>query len=258
MQEFGVSVGTSYYLGELNPEKHFGTPLKLGGGAMYRVNFDKRWSLKAAVNYGTVEAYDSDSDDPWQQNRNLSFQNKVLEGSLTLELNFFDFELGDERSNFATPYYFMGLAYYNMKPMGLYNGVYYELQPLGTEGQGTTVGGDFYKVNGISVPFGVGFKVNLFKIVGLSAEWGLRKTWTDHFDDVSGTYVDPQILEDENGLLSSLLADKSIDALGPNGDNTGFQRGDPGRKDWYNFTTVTLSIRLTKPKGTCWENSHFQ
>ena len=258
MQEFGLVFGTSYYLGDINPEKHFGTQLKMGGGAMYRINFDTRWSMKASLVFASIEAYDSDSDDPWQLNRNLSFRNDVVEGALTAELNFFDYELGNNRLNPVTPYYFMGLAYYKMKPMGQYNGVWYELQPLGTEGQGTTEGGELYTVTGLSVPFGLGVKANVFKIIGVSLEWGMRKTWTDYFDDVSGTYVDPDVLEDENGRVAMLLADRSLDTFGPDDSNIGMQRGDPGRKDWYSFATVTLSIRLTKPQGTCWENSHFR
>ena len=71
-------------------------------------------------------------------------------------------------------------------------------------------------------------------------------------------HEDTDVLEDENGRVAMLLADRSLNTFGPDDSNIGMQRGDPGRKDWYSFATVTLSIRLTKPQGTCWENSHFR
>ena len=81
----------------------------------------------------------------------------------------------------------------------------------------------------------------------------MRKTWTDYFDDVSGAYVSPSVLEEENGQLSAFLADRSVVQEGAEDQNAGLQRGDPGRKDWYNFTTVTLSIRLGKSPTSCWK-----
>jgi len=252
-KDVGFIVGTSYYIGEVNPYKHFGTKLKMGGGIHYRNNFDRRWSLKTSLLYQQVEAWDADSEDPFIRNRNLSFRNQVIEGSLQFELNFFPYQIG-ERQYPATPYVFAGLGYFNMKPMANYRGTWYELQPLGTEGQGTALGGDYYKTNMLCVPFGVGFKVNIFSVFAFNLEWGVRKTWTDYFDDISGNYVDTGALAETSGPLAAALADRSLVKETDNGSSIPtLQRGDPGRKDFYFFALASLTFRIDKKATSCWK-----
>ena len=251
-KEIGLAVGTSYYIGDLNPDKHFGGRLNIAGGLTYRNNINRRWTVKASVLYGKLEAYDEDSDDPWQVNRNLHFINEIYEGSLQIELNYFNYQIGS-KGDFWTPYLFAGIGYRSMNPQAEYEGNLYDLQALGTEGQGTTEGDDPYALTGVVLPFGVGFKLNVWKRIAINLEWGMRKTYTDYMDDVSTTYVNPAVLAEENGVLSALLADRSIQQDGLNGDNDGIQRGDPGRNDWYNFTTFTLAFRIDKTPTTCWK-----
>ncbi len=255
-KDIGLLFGTSYYLGEINPYKHFGTKLKGGGGLSFRNNYNRRWTLKSSVLYHVIEAWDSYSEDPWIRNRNLSFRNQIIEGSVQGELNFFNYQLGNPKFP-VSPYLFAGLAFLRMRPMAQYRGNWYELQPLGTEGQGSDLGGDKYKTDIFSVPFGAGIKTNLFAIFGLSIEWGVRKTWTDYLDDISGKYVDPGMLADLNGELAAALSDRSLQPEIPNatgGNNGGLQRGDPGRKDFYFFSMVSLNIRFDKKATTCWEH----
>lgn len=257
-QDIGISVGTSYYLGDLNPRKHFGTTLHPGVGGMYRLNFTRRWSLKFSLLQATVEAIDANSTDPWQQNRNLAFKNDITEGAMSFELNFFDYTVGGKQKYIpVSPYFFAGVAYYKMKPQGLFNSTWYELQPLGTEGQGLN-GTKRYKLTGISVPFGVGIKANVFKIIELSAEWGMRKTWSDYFDDVSDIYPDQVLLSNENGDLAAFFSDQSLEGQLENGTNTGVQRGDPGKNDWYSIAQVTLAFRITKAKPSCWKGVNYR
>jgi Domain of unknown function (DUF6089) len=253
-KDLGLVFGSSYYLGEVNPYKHFGTRLKPGGGLTFRNNLDRRWSVRGGILVNTLEAYDSDSNDPWIRNRNLHFKNQIIEGSLLFELNFFNYQLGN-RDFPMSPYLFGGIAYFDMKPMASFNGTWYELQPLGTEGQGTSYGGDKYKTSLMSVPFGVGFKTNLWAIFGFSLEWGVRKTWTDYIDDISGNYVDPNLLRNESGILAANLSDQSLypEINDPNGNhNGGLQRGDPGRRDYYFFFQGSLNIRIDRKATSCW------
>ncbi|MDZ4823965.1 MAG: DUF6089 family protein [Flavobacteriales bacterium] len=251
-QELGLVFGTSYYLGEVNPYRHFGTRLKPSGGLTFRQNMSKRWSLKAGLLFGNVLAYDSDSKDGWIQNRNLHFKNQFWEGSLQFELNYFNYQIG-KSSERISPYLFAGLGYYSMKPQAEFKGVWYDLQPIGTEGQGIDGFEKKYNTAGMCVPFGAGLKMNLFAIFALSFEWGIRKTWTDYFDDISANYADPDLLEDESGDIAIALADQSLLREGPQADNGGMQRGDPGRKDWYSFATVSLNIRIDKPADNCFK-----
>ena len=249
-KEIGIIGGTAYYIGDLN-NRHFGGDLSIGGGFMYRNNLDRRWSIKGQLFIGRFAASDADSNDEWQQNRNLSFRNDIIEGAIQAELNFIPYQIGNSRTPWS-PYLFLGAAFYSHKPQAEFNGQWYELQPLGTEGQGTTEGGNKYAVNGIAFPFGAGIKVNIFSVAAASIEWGMRKTYTDYLDDVSSVYVSPAVLADENGVLAATLADRSIQREGQFDDNTGQQRGDSGRRDWYSFANFTLSFRIGKKPTTCW------
>ncbi|MBL7944170.1 MAG: hypothetical protein JNM00_15475, partial [Flavobacteriales bacterium] len=107
-KEIGLVFGTSYYLGEVNPYRHFGTRLQPGGGLTYRENISKRWSLKAGLLFGQVLAYDSDSRDAWTRNRNLHFRNQFWEGSLQMELNYFNYQIGKKGTENISPYLFAG------------------------------------------------------------------------------------------------------------------------------------------------------
>lgn len=254
-KEIGLLAGTAYYLGEVNPYQHFGTQLKTCGGLSFRNNFNKRWTFKTSVLFGQVYAYDSESDSEWIRNRNLHFRNQFIETSMQFELNYFSYQIGSH--DWISPYLFMGLAYTNMKPQANYKGNWYELQPLGTEGQGTSLGGDKYNTNIFALPLGVGIKFNIYAIFGFSMEWGVRRTFTDYFDDISGKYVDPEILQDENGTTASVLADQSLVKMRADGSNTGLQRGDPGRKDLYFFALGSLNIRIDKKATSCWNGQLY-
>jgi hypothetical protein len=250
-KEIGLLGGTSYYIGELNPYKHFGGTLHGAGGISYRNNHSKRVTTKVSFLYGSIESWDSASNDPWQKNRNLNFRNRFVEGSIQGELNFFPYQIGSDQ--WISPYLFAGIAYYQMNPEGYYKGNWYPLQPLGTEGQGMPGMDAKYKTGGLAVPAGFGLKMNLFAIFGASIEWGVRRTWTDYFDDVSGVYANPGMLEDRNGPLASRFADQSLVKERADGTNAGLMRGDPGRKDLYFFVMASLNMRIDKKATSCWE-----
>jgi hypothetical protein len=79
-KDVGLIYGTSYYIGEVNPYKHFGTRLKSGGGISFRNNFNRRWTLKSSVLYHVVEAWDSDSDDLGENELVRLFQQPLAVG----------------------------------------------------------------------------------------------------------------------------------------------------------------------------------
>ncbi len=242
--ELGLTGGVMYYIGDLNPTRHYPAHTHIGGGLFYRYNFNQRYAFRLQGLYSKLEAYDSDSPDSLQQLRNLGFRTSIFEASAVMEINFFKYRGVTKDSRNWTPYIFFGLAYFHMDPEGLLDDTWYQLQPLGTEGQGTSQGGDFYSVDNISIPFGVGFKFAITQKIDLGLEWGLRRSYTDYIDDVSGTYVDNDLLTFETGPLTAALADPSV--LRNTGLNTGRSRGDGQTTDWYQYTGVSVSWLLTR------------
>lgn len=128
-----------------------------------------------------------------------------------------------------------------MNPTTNYNGNNLELQPLGTEGQGTALNRkNNYSLNQITVPLGVGVKINLKDRLAISLEYGIRKTFTDYIDDVSGNYVDPDQLRAQNGPLAAELSDRRIDS------SEEYNRGNANNKDWYSFYGFMITFNPFK------------
>lgn len=245
--DLGFFVGSSYYIGDLNTSKHFASKhTHPSFGLHLRKNKNSRWSFKGLVKYGKISADDAESEDPFQINRNLSFESVIIEAGGTVEFNFLKFDPYDKSSYFQypdyiTPYAFIGLAgvYYN--PKTELDGNTYELRDLKTEGQD-------YSTIAIAVPFGMGVKFRLSERLVMELEYGFRKTYTDYLDDVSDKYPDnPADLTE----TAADLSDRSLEQNGPNGTNWGTQRGNPNKRDWYNFAGMSISFNINRNPNRC-------
>jgi hypothetical protein len=239
--ELGVMLGGSFYNGDLNQFRLFYNT-HAAGGLVYRYNIHSRLSFRANVLYGNLSASDADSKLPLYVNRNLSFQTAIYEAAAGMEFSYFPFRLGSDRYR-GTAYLIAEIGIFHMNPKAMYEGSLVELQPLGTEGQGSALSSKRnYSLTQLSVPIGVGCKLSLGKKASLSLEYGIRKTFTDYIDDVkANTFVDRGALEQENGAVAAALANKNI-----NGDAYG-KRGNTATKDWYTFFGVMLTFRMGKP-----------
>ena len=244
VSELGITGGVMYYIGDINPTRHYPRYTHLAGGLMFRYNIDQRFAFRVQALYGNLEAYDSNSSDTLQQIRNLGFRTSMFEVSGLLEINFFKYRGLTKDSKLWTPFVFGGLAYFHVNPQNQLGDTWYDLQPLGTEGQGTANGGAPYALDHFSIPFGVGMKIAITQKLDLQLEWGMRRSNTDYVDDVSGRYVDNATLAFETGPLTAQLADPSI--YRTTGINTGRARGDIQTNDWYQYTGLTLSFRLNQ------------
>ncbi|NRA12748.1 MAG: hypothetical protein HRT57_12395, partial [Crocinitomicaceae bacterium] len=118
-----------------------------------------------------------------------------------------------------------------------------DLQPLGTEGQGSSLNSKSYGLTQLAIPIGLGAKISMGDKASINFEIGLRKTFTDYIDDVgSGSYIDPVLLAAENGPLAAELSNRSLS------DSRFGRRGNASTKDWYVFSGVMFTFRLGKPQ----------
>lgn len=245
--EVGLFAGGSYYLGDLNPSSHLGNT-KPAVGVVYRYNLNLRWALKFNGIYGTLVGDDA-SKVGFDKERNLSFKSSLMDVSGQIELNFLPYFTGSDKYNLS-PYIFAGLSVFSFNPKAEYKGEWYDLQPLGTEGQGTTAypNRKTYSLTQVAFPFGIGVKYGLTKYLCLGAEWSMRKTFTDYLDDVSTTYVDPIRLEAEKGPVAATLSNRSLGSPGVPPIEPGKARGNAGTKDWYSFAGITLTMKIVTKK----------
>jgi hypothetical protein len=253
----GALIGTSFYLGDLN-----NTPFndsKFAGGLVYRYNFTPRIALKANVLFGKIAASDEknhslkkDANDNYlwdYSERRLSFSSPITEISAQLEINFFNiYNVGHK--NQVSPYLFGGAAVFSFNPQAISNidGKTYNLQPIGTEGQGREGMPNKYALTGFAIPFGVGFKANIGRFVCVGAEWGLRYTFSKYLDDVGGQYYN---FSNEKIPSSSLEIIEDLSDPSTQKHTYYSQRYSTNKTDWYSFAGVIITIRIGNEDRFC-------
>lgn len=236
--EAGPWAGVAYYFGDLNTDFDLMHP-GFAAGFVARHNFNNRIAMKFSGNYGTISASDADSKNVFEQARNLSFQSPILDAALQLEFNFLPYVHGS-RDQFYTPYLFGGINAFYFNPKAELDGVWYDLRPLGTEGQ--FKGEEYYTVTA-GLVYGFGFKIDLSYEWSLNFELSSRYLYTDYLDDVSTTYPDVSDLIRSRGEIAAKLSDRSIPIPGITDTSIGEegrQRGDSGTNDSFAFLGVSL------------------
>ena len=180
----------------------------------------------------------------------LHFKSSILDISFQVEFNFLpfgkkrdDFSLTKYDKYFYSPYIFAGLSLFSFNPKAELEDTWYDLHPLGTEGQGTIYYYDRkkYSLAQLAIPFGGGIKVDITEKINAALEWGVRKTFTDYIDDVSTVYADPVIIKAEKGQAAATLSDPSEEDFS---GNVGRQRGNSKNKDWYSFVGLIITVKI--------------
>jgi hypothetical protein len=152
--DYGVFAGASFYNGDINPDRLIYAPLP-AGGIFYRYNFHPRQALRASIFFGGLRANDLDFENSFQTARAASFSGMVGECELQFEFNFLPFSTEGKTWDY-TPYFAAGAG------IAVTNTTSFTYIPV--------------------IPFSFGFKVNVYKNIGLEAEYGFRKTFNDNFD----------------------------------------------------------------------------
>lgn len=245
----GVFGGLAAYNGDL-AEKIF--PKKVTNGAVgitgnYEIT--DQIMVRAGFTYSIVGGADRFSADTELVKRNLSFETSVLEFSAVGE--YYVFNLYDRR---YSPYIFGGFAIYRFNPYaydGNKNKVY--LKPLSTEGQGISGYADRkpYSLTQLALPFGGGVKFAVTENLRIGAEMGLRKLFTDYFDDISKDYISEADLLAARGQLAVDMSYRGDEVPGgsPFYPQKGAQRGSPKHNDYYYFAGIHLTYRFGGSSG---------
>lgn len=256
--EVGLMGGGMFYVGDLTQNLY--SKMHPAGGMFLRINMNNRVSLKGNVLLGNVSGTDIGSTSANRALRNLSFQSSISEFAAEIEINLIDNYNSKGNRTFCVPYVFAGLSVFHFNPQAeLYDSasgknILYELQPLGTEGQGLTKYPDLkrYNLNSFSFPLGAGLKFHLGDFFTFGLEFGMRKTFTDYLDDVSGFYAENDLISAQYGPTAGRLADRSGEVQPGYENLKNTVRGNPSNQDWYGFGGILLSYTFVKsPKIRC-------
>jgi hypothetical protein len=160
--DYGILGGTTSYIGDINQSKLFYSP-RVAGGIFYRYNLHPRQSVRLSLLYGGLRGNDLDFDNSFQQARGASFSGSVGELSAQFEFNFFNYSTQGKKWNYS-PYIAAGIG------VTMASSASFAIIPV--------------------IPISAGFKINIYKNLGLEVEYGFRKTFYDNFDDLTD-FIDP-------------------------------------------------------------------
>ncbi len=247
--ELGVFFGGSNYSGDLVPTiKPVESDFHMALGLLARYNINERFSVKGHYYKGRISGSDLASGyKTGRLKRNLSFGSDIQEIGFQGEFNFLRHDPFQDVFSF-TPYAFLGVAGFHFSPEAIYDNQRYELQPIGTEGQGLPGYADPYKLYQVAIPAGLGLKFSINGMTTIGFEVGMRKTFTDYLDDVSGEYPNLAELSEARGEIASSLSFRrqEVNKTENLDDQVGLKRGNPNKKDWYMFGGITISIALSE------------
>ena len=268
--EAGITAGPSNFLGDLGGNFGRGTTfLKDNNIPLTRLIFgvyvgyqpNEWFGLRLSGNIGSLAGDDAiikskGGLEEARAIRNSNFRSKLIEGTLMAEVYptvFFEYEPTDIFHKLR-PYGVIGLGVFHFNPQGSdpSNGQWVNLQPLHTEGQRFPEYPDRkeYKLTQLNIPMGFGVKYFLSESVNVSLEIVHRKTFTDYIDDVSTTYVDPNLFYAYMPLPQAQLAERMANKTGNQTVSNvrffpGDKRGTPTNNDAYYSVQFKLGFRLT-------------
>ncbi len=166
---FGAFLGTSYYMGDINPNRHFYRP-NPSLGLIYRINLNKHYSIRASGYYSYLSGSDIDFGSRINSDRYfepVEFNTSIIDGTLQFEFNYLPFvpNLGNWE---YTTYVAGGIGY----------------SIIISSRVRTNLDADYLRnpIPHLTIPFGIGFKFNVSRRVSAGFEWSFRKTFTDRID----------------------------------------------------------------------------
>ncbi len=167
--EIGIFGGTAYYMGDINPGRQFYRPAE-ALGALFRHNFNSRYSLRINAYYLSLSGSDLDFPAVLHPDRPSSpsrFNTSLVDLSARLEFNFRPYKPFVRQWDY-TPYISAGFS------------------------GSLIVNSDAGAGNFAGIPFGTGIKTTLGTRLAGGLEWTFNKTLNDGIDG----------LENPSGVVS--------------------------------------------------------
>lgn len=249
--EFGVKAGTSLYSGDLSPKEFglFTDDLNFAGGLYLRYRPTTRIGVRVNGNFGRISAERDDVPAPNELGElvavSRNFRSSLTEFNAVVELDLF--YIGNPQGNFFAPYIYGGVGVLSFNPEGEMDGVFTELQPLRTEGQGSGLSPNYdatpYELTSVVGVVGGGVRVRFADRIVVGLEFGGRKTGTDYLDDISDTNVNYlDVLQGDNGGLAARFSNSAVQDVGEVGDLIYVRGGDA--EDYYFVGSLTVGITI--------------
>lgn len=242
---FGITGGAMNCITDIGGKSQIFKTSKPAGGFYVGALYQQIIGARLQIVWGSVLADDKYARDPAVQQRNLNFASNISEISLLGE--FHPLSLVPSLKLPVSPYILAGVGTFSFSPYTQLNGSKVFLQPLHTEGEGfPQTGRPNYKLTQMMVPIGAGLSYEISPLFTVKGELIYRVLNTDYLDDVSTTYIDPSLFDENLTPVEASLA-KQLYYRGNQSSKpvAGSSRGGPS-KDAYYSVNITVEISLNR------------
>jgi len=242
--EFGLYSGLAIFNGTISQSSLISNDKNLFNG--FNINYTIFSNLSASMTIASFKLSNSDanSNNNEQQARGMSFVTSMLGVSTSFNYDFVDNRLYTKARKIR-PSIGVGLDVNSFSPSGIYNGIEYKLQPLGTGGQLIDSTKKAYSnlAFGYFFNFKIKYQINRFNSIGL--HMSIHKSLSDYLDDVG-----PDLYPPTDKIVNSKIENKdaAIYFSNPTSRNfVGQYRNSPNNaKDGYINFGIFYSRRLFK------------
>ncbi|MFA5297620.1 MAG: DUF6089 family protein [Lutibacter sp.] len=167
INEVGIFVGGSNYIGDIGPEYYI-NPNNLMAGVIYKWNLNPRIAFRGTFTYTELSSDDADATNKARYNRGMRFTNSIKEIAAGIEFNYFEYNLNDYTKT-QTPYLLVEFAAFN------YNVVKSENPPGSSQY-------NYESKTAFAIPFGIGYKMKLVDKFAIALELRAQYTFVDDID----------------------------------------------------------------------------
>jgi Domain of unknown function (DUF6089) len=269
LYEAGISLNAMNCLTDMGGHKGIGKKFlkdlnlgktQLSGGVFFSAIYKNAIAVRLEGTFGKITGNDNVligiTDIAKQRyNRNLNFRSYITEVAGLLEIHptyiFIDWPAKESTPPRTSPYLLAGISYFSFNPQTKLGNRWIDLQPLRTEGQGWVAGRKEYSLQQFNIPLGVGLKYELSPLINLRGEVLYRKTFTDYIDDLSTTYIDPQLFRNNFGvgtpkaINAEILYNRQLDPTIAGIDG---KRGTEKNNDAYFTINLKISVIIGRDR----------
>jgi len=181
--EVGLVTGGAVFKGTISSPGLFNNKMNIANGVHF--NYALFSNISAGLTIASLKMSNSDrtSNSNEQLARGMSFSTSVLSVSPSINYDFVDNRLF-KKDRKIRPSIGLGLDINSFSPTGIYNGVKYKLQPLGTGGQFSDSTKKPYSLLALGYFFNLKVKYKINKSNSIGIHFSYHISMSDYLDDV--------------------------------------------------------------------------
>ncbi len=245
---FEVSIGSggSMFTGSVSSPSVFTNEVTVNNALIGTYHFSDALSTAITISKFTLGNIDYNSTNLEEVARGFHFTTDMLSISPSIQFKFRESSPSSNRKLFLNGFFGIGAEYIKFNPTSSYDGVVYNLQPLGTGGQFIDSTKSPYSLSTGGLVFSGRINMYFNKKYALSFLLSYHRTFTDYLDDVGAdVYPDPDKLFSKatpNGAAAVFFSNPTSHYITP-----GRLRSSPSNPtDSYFSFNILLTRKLFK------------